>query len=425
MRWNIVTLFPEFFASPLDCALMGSARQRGIVEVSLFNPRDMTTDRHKSVDDRPYGGGPGMVMAPGPLARTLKSIPDPGRMLLLTPSGRPFTEACARELVREEALTLICGRYEGIDARLESLFPLEPVSIGDFVLNGGECAALAVMESVSRLLPGYMGHEESGRDESFSSSLLEHPHYTRPEEYEGERVPPVLTGGDHARIERWRREESLRRTLAMRPELLEDALLDKKDMEWLAAQRREEEARGLFIGLVHYPVLSAQKKTLAVSLTNLDIHDICRSSRTYGLGGVYVITPLEDQQRLLKELLVFWTEGPGSAANPHRARALSLARGAGDVREAAEDIFLRTGRRPRLVATGASLAGTLNACGLRHLLKEEPVFLLFGTGHGLAPGLLKACDATLPAIRPCGAYNHLSVRAAAAIVLDRLFGDWR
>lgn len=425
MHWNIVTLFPEFFSSPLDCALMGSARQRGLVSFSLLNPRDMATDRHKSVDDRPYGGGAGMVMALGPLVRTLASLPRPGRMLLLTPSGRSFTEAYAQELAREETVTLICGRYEGIDARLEALFPLEAVSIGDFVLNGGECAALAVVESVSRLLPGYMGHEESCRDESFSASLLEHPHYTRPEEYEGRRVPAVLTGGDHARIGGWRREESLRRTLAMRPDLLEGALLEKKDLEWLAAQRREEGARSLFIGLVHYPVLSARKKTLAVSLTNLDIHDICRSSRTYGLGGVYIITPLEDQQRLLEELLAFWTKGQGSVANPHRARALSLARGALDVREAAEDIFRRTGRRPRLVATGASLAGSLSVSGLRHLLKEEPAFLLFGTGHGLAPGLLKACDATLPAIRPCGAYNHLSVRAAAAIVLDRLFGDWR
>ncbi len=419
-----MSLFPEFFTSPLSCALMQKGREAGLVDFSLFNPRDAAKDKHKTVDDRPYGGGPGMVMMLDPLVKTLRAMPQPGRILLMSPKGRPFTQNLAHELSREHALTLICGRYEGIDARLESLFPLEEISVGDMILNGGETAALAIIESVSRLLPGFMGHEESGTDESFSDGLLEYPHFTRPEEYEGLAVPEILRSGDHGQIKRWRRDKALDATVRMRPELLEKARLSEQDMEYLRTRQRRAAGRNLFLTLVHYPVLSAQKKSLAVSLTNLDIHDIARSSCTYGLGAFYVATPLEDQQKLLSVLLEHWVNGPGSIANPDRAKALSLVRGVAHVQDAVDDIARKTGQRPRIIATSARGAGSMGFTELRELLAEEPALLLLGTSHGLAPQILAQCDGMLPPIRACGPYNHLSVRAAAAITLDRILGDW-
>ena len=221
LRFHLVSLFPEFFRSPLETALLGRAREAGIVDFSFHDPRSFSTSRHHHVDDRPYGGGPGMVMQGEPVAAALRSIEKPGRMILLAPSGRPLNDALARELAREEDLTLICGRYEGLDARLLDIFPLEPVSVGEAVLNGGETAALAVIESVARLVPGFMGKEESGDDESFSNGLLEYPQYTRPEVWEGRAVPPVLLEGNHQKIDAWRGQQSRERTRLRRPELYE------------------------------------------------------------------------------------------------------------------------------------------------------------------------------------------------------------
>jgi len=176
MRFTVVTIFPEFFDSPLSCGLLSKARDKGLVEVSFINPRDHSTDRHHNVDDRPYGGGPGMVMAVAPLRRALSTLESDTRLLMLSPKGRPLTQGLARDLAREKSLALICGRYEGIDARLEEVLPIEPVSVGDFVLNGGEAAALCLIEAVGRLVPDFMGKDESADEESFSSGLLEHQH---------------------------------------------------------------------------------------------------------------------------------------------------------------------------------------------------------------------------------------------------------
>ncbi|MFV0421163.1 tRNA (guanosine(37)-N1)-methyltransferase TrmD [Oleidesulfovibrio sp.] len=423
MRFNIVTLFPEYFDSPLACGLMGKARENGLVDVNFVNPRDFTTDKHRTVDDRPYGGGPGMVMMPGPLADALRSLPQAGRILLMAPKGRPFTQALAKELAAEENVTVICGRYEGIDARLESIFPIEPVSMGDFVLNGGETAAMAVLEATGRLVPGYMGHEESGEEESFSSGLLEYPHYTRPEVFEGHEVPEILRSGDHGRIARWRRDQALTTTLRNRPDILCNAEIDYNDLKTLRKIDRERPGRNLYCALVHYPVVNKENKSVAVSLTNLDIHDIGRCSCTFGLGGYYITTPIEDQKRLLDGLLRHWTDGPGVSANPDRGTALRLVRGVSTVEDAIADIEQRTGQRPTVIATSARGAGDTGFESVRNMLREKPVLLLFGTAHGLAPDVLEKCDGILRPIRSLDGYNHLSVRTAAAIIVDRVLGD--
>lgn len=436
MRFTILTLFPEFFSGPLTCAQVARAREAGLIQVDLVNPRDFSTNRHNHVDDRPYGGGPGMVMMPEPLAAALASVARPGRKIVLAPSGRPLTQALARELAQEPALTLVCGRYEGIDERLLEAEGLESVGVGEAVLNGGEAAALCLLEAVARLVPGFMGKEESGDDESFSAGLLEYPHYTRPEVYQGRAAPEILRGGSHARINRWRREAALKRTLERRPELLQEAPLSGEDLNFLRGLTRPAAlGRSLFLCLLHHPVLDKAGKTSTVSLTNLDIHDMCRVSRTYELGGVLLATPLSDQRELGQRLLTHWTEGAGGRANPDRAQALRLGRMVESLDEALAWVTDQAGQAPRLVATCARagyrpargrkerLLAFTPAATVRSWLKETPVVLVLGTGHGLAPEVLTRADAIVSPVRGFSAYNHLPVRAAAAILVDRLLGD--
>lgn len=423
VNFNLVTIFPEFFETPLSCGLVGKAKESGLVRINLVNPRDFAEGRHRSVDDRPYGGGPGMVMMPGPTAAALRSIENPGRGILLSPRGRPLTQKLAADLVEEEHLTLVCGRYEGIDQRLIELFAMDEISVGDFVLNGGEAAALCLVESVSRLLPGFMGHDQSPEDESFARGLLEHPHYTRPEVFEGLPVPDVLLSGDHAAIAEWRRKQALIETLRKRPELLADAELGRADSEYLAGESRLRLGRNLYVGLVHYPVINKNKKVKAVSLTNLDIHDISRVSRTYGLPGFYIVTPLEDQQRLAARLIDHWIGGKGGKVNPDRAAALSLIRIKPDLDRVLDDIESERGTRPRIVATGANVANGLTVEAVRSWVRDHPVLLLLGTAWGLAPQIMDRADGVLRPIRFLDDYNHLSVRAAAAVFIDRLLSD--
>jgi tRNA (guanine37-N1)-methyltransferase len=232
MRIDILTLFPEMFESPLDFSILKRAQEQGIVAITVTNIRDFAADRYRKVDDKPYGGGAGMVMMPGPVFDCFEHVeklaPHRGRVILLTPQGERFHQAQARALAREERLILIAGRYEGFDERIRVGLAAEQLSIGDYVLNGGELAALVVVDAVVRLLPGALGDEESAREDSFSGGVLEYPQYTRPEEFRGMKVPEILRSGDHGRIARWRHEQALERTRQWRPDLLE-AREDKRE----------------------------------------------------------------------------------------------------------------------------------------------------------------------------------------------------
>jgi len=236
MRIDLLTLFPEFFLSPLNQSMLRRAQALGKVEFRVLNIRDFTTDRHQVTDDRPFGGGPGMVMKPEPLVAAIRRVrqEDPNtRVILLSPSGRLFDQEMAVELAQVPGLMLVCGHYEGVDERVRHFIDDE-ISIGDYVLTGGEIPALVVVDAVTRLIPGVLGNEAATAEESFQTGLLEYPHYTRPREFEGHPVPEVLLSGDHARIALWRRQQALRRTLALRPDLLEKATLSAEDQEFLA-----------------------------------------------------------------------------------------------------------------------------------------------------------------------------------------------
>ena len=221
MHVHVVTIFPGLFPGPLGESITGRALAEGKVALSTVDPREFTTDRHRSVDDYPYGGGPGMVMRPGPLVEAIESVRRPdSRLVLLSPSGRLFTQALAGSLAREPHLLLVCGRYEGVDERVRLATGAEEVSIGDYVLTGGELAAMVVLDAVIRLLPGVLGSSDSSRDESHAEGLLEYPQYTRPAEFRALRVPEVLLSGHHAQVAAWRHQQALQRTLERRPDLL-------------------------------------------------------------------------------------------------------------------------------------------------------------------------------------------------------------
>lgn len=222
MRFDIVTIFPGMFESPLGESIIKRAREKGIVEFHFHDIREHTLDKHRSVDDTPYGGGAGMVMTPGPIVAAVEAVPRAGNCLkiLLTPKGEKFSQAIARELTAFEQLILVCGRYEGIDERARNIISDREISIGDYVVSGGEIPAMVVIDAVTRLIPGVLGNEESTRHESFELDLLEYPQYTRPELFRGERVPEVLLSGNHAEIEKWRKEQSLASTRKRRPDLI-------------------------------------------------------------------------------------------------------------------------------------------------------------------------------------------------------------
>jgi tRNA (guanine37-N1)-methyltransferase len=232
VRIDVVTIFPEYFG-PLDVSLLGKARERGLVDLRVHDLRERTGDVHRTVDDAPFGGGPGMVMKPEPWYAALRALADgPAprpRVVVPTPSGRLLTQALVEELAAEPWLAIACGRYEGIDRRVVDEFADDEVSLGDYVLAGGEAAALVIVEAVTRLLPGVVGNAESVADDSHTTGLLEGPVYTRPASYEGRDVPPVLLSGDHGAIARWRRDEALRRTATLRPDLVARVPLDARD----------------------------------------------------------------------------------------------------------------------------------------------------------------------------------------------------
>ena len=242
MHFDIHTLFPGMFQGPLSESILKRAQEQGLLSITLHNIRDATSDKHHVVDDYPYGGGAGMVMKPDPLFASIEAAYQGGPIILLSPQGRLFTQQIARELSQEARLTLICGHYEGIDERVRQHLVTDELSIGDYVLTGGELPAMVVVDAVSRLLPGVLGGEESILEESHSSGLLEYPHYTRPPDYRGWRIPDVLLSGNHAEIAKWRRKESLRRTRERRPDLFAKLdLSSKEDMKLLQELEIEEE----------------------------------------------------------------------------------------------------------------------------------------------------------------------------------------
>jgi tRNA (guanine37-N1)-methyltransferase len=430
MDFEVVTLFPEMFESFLAAGLLGKAVKNGTVKVAFTNPRDFAPGAHRKVDDTPYGGGVGMVMQAPILVEAIEAAVaarGPAHRVLLTPVGKPLTQARVRELAAKPRVLLVCGRYEGVDERVRALAIDEEISLGDFVLTGGEPAAMALVDAVARYVPGVLGDATSADDESFSAGRLEYPQYTRPPEFRGQAVPEILLSGDHAKIRAWRDAESLERTRTRRPDLLasERAATDER-VDGAAAAAL---ASRTHVALVHHPVYDKNHKVVTTAVTNLDVHDIARAARTFALAGYVLVSPIAAQRELIGRIIGHWTDadGEGRAHNSKRSEALANVSCVASLDDAiAQVAAAHGGERPFVVATAAR--GRANTLGTAELVRvrsgeTRPVLIVFGTGWGLTDEVFTKVDATLHPIKGATEYNHLSVRAAVAIVLDRFFGQ--
>lgn len=422
VNFTVITIFPQMLSSPLGHSILKKAEENGLVKFTLVDLRDYTTDRHHMTDDYPYGGGQGMVMKPEPLVAAIEHARNQAqrcRVILLSPRGRVFNQRTAQRLSAEQGIVLICGRYEGIDERVQA-FVDEEISVGDYTLSGGEPAAVVVIDAVARLIPGVLGNENSPTEESFTDGLLEYPQYTRPEEFRGMKVPDVLLSGDHERIKQWRRQQSLSLTRARRPDLLAKAAPSAEQ----SAEANPTTAP-VYLALLHHPVYDKNGAVVTTAVTNMDIHDISRAGRTYGARGFFVVTPVKALQKLARKIIEHWETGYGSQYNATRKDALALARICDALDDAIIAVERETGAKPVIVATSARPAGSRASFTLmKDMLHKEtrPFLFLFGTGWGLTETILSQADYVLEAIDGHTDFNHLSVRSAAAIILDRLLG---
>jgi tRNA (guanine37-N1)-methyltransferase len=417
VSFTVITLFPGMFDSPLAHSILKRAREKQLIDVGFVDPRDFTSDKHRTVDDTPYGGGQGMVMKPEPLVAAIeaarKKLKRP-KVILLSPQGKLFDQAEAARLSREEEIVLVCGRYEGVDERVKA-FVDEELSVGDYTLSGGELPALVVIDAVARLIPGVLGNAQSPAEDSFSNGLLEYPQYTRPEEFRGMKVPEVLVSGDHEKIRRWRYEASVALTRARRPDLLAK----------ISPPAQKIRHPRLYIALLHHPVYDKNREVVTTAVTNMDVHDIARAARTYGLKAFYVVTPVKALQKLSLKIIAHWETGYGAEYNETRKDALALARVTDTLDDTIIDIERECGAKPRLIVTSARKGDRRSPfTEIRNVLLREtaPFLILLGTGWGLTDEVLARSDYILEPIEGDSDYNHLSVRSAAAIILDRLLG---
>jgi tRNA (guanine37-N1)-methyltransferase len=436
MKFSVVTILPELIEPALTAGVVGRAREAGVITVETLSPREFTSDKHRTVDDSPYGGGPGMVMKPEPLLAAIAKVAGdpPARRILLSPAGTPLTQARVRELATLPHLVLVCGRYEGIDERVIELAIDEEISLGDYVLSGGELGALVIIDAVSRLVPGVLGEATSVDDESHSAGLLEYPQYTRPPTLGDHAVPAILSSGNHAAIAAWRRARSLERTARRRPDLyarFQPTAADRKLMPPPLASRTH-------LALVHHPVVDRTGKVVTSSLTNFDIHDLARSTLTYGLAAYHIVTPITSQREKAEHIASLWLEDQAGTppsrkppASGSRAHALALVRTADSIDTVIAELTAEYGTAPLVVGTSARPESfpTAQRRSPSELLAEAslipgPLLILLGTGWGLADSLIPSVSRVLAPIEGGSDWNHLSVRSAGAILLDRLFDRW-
>ncbi|MDZ4678267.1 MAG: tRNA (guanosine(37)-N1)-methyltransferase TrmD [Oligoflexia bacterium] len=425
MRFDVMTIFPKMFESPFKEGIVGQAITSNKIELKFWNLRDHATDAHKTIDDRPFGGGDGMVMLPEMLKLTLDKIQSDKRrrVIYLSPQGPVLTQEKAKRLAIDyDQVVLICGRYGGIDERFIENYVDEELSIGDYVISGGELAAMVVIDAVARFMPGVLGNDLSPVEETFKENLLEQPLYTRPREFEGKQVPEVLLSGHHQKIKEWQRSQRILRTLNKRPDLLTKAEVTKDEI--LKASEVLPLRKNIAVGLIHYPVYNKTGEVVATNVTNLDIHDIARACRTYGIDQFYIITPAEEQLAFVGRVLAHWQSGRGTQYNPVRKDSLINTKTAPSIEAALEDWGVKG---TKLVATSArEVMGPQNIGypEIREKALKEPIFLVFGTGWGLENTLVRRMDYILDPIRGRAGdgFRHLSVRSAVSITLDRVLG---
>ena len=417
MKISILTAFPDLMQNYLSASVLGRGIASGKLDAEVLDIRDYAQGDYRQIDDYCYGSG-GMVLMPEPLGKALESLSQGVKPYVVYPSpqGTRLHQELVEDLARKEHLVILCGHYEGVDERFTQKYVDLEVSLGDFVLTGGEMPAMAIVDAISRLIPGVVGKSTAVQDDSFYSGMLDNPHYTRPASWQGSDVPEVLLSGDAKAIEKWRRRQSVERTLKRRPDIVGRAGI----MPWLSG--------GAYVMEVHYPVLDKRGEKSSTAITGMDIHDIARACRTYGIKKYLLVTPLAQQREMAKRIIGHWTEGWGSTYNPDRKEAFSTIKIFASVPKALAWVKEKEKREPYKIATTAkSQQEATHWLTLKReimLGDRSPVFI-FGTGWGLHDEVLQTSDAVMtPITGGTDNWNHLSVRSAVSITLDRFFG-WR
>lgn len=417
MKITVITAFPELMRGYLAASVLGRGIAAGKLEAEVVDIRDFSEGSYRQIDDYCYGSG-GMMLMAEPLAKAVESVSGGAKPYVVYPSpqGVRLHQELVEDLARKEHLVIVCGHYEGVDERFTEKYVDMEISLGDFVLTGGEMPAMAIVDAVSRLIPGVVGSESSVEEDSFYSGMLDTPHYTRPAQWRGERVPEVLLNGDAKAIERWRRRQSVERTLDRRPDIAGRAGI----IPWLSG--------GAYVMEVHYPVLDKRGEKSSTAITGMDLHDIARACRTYGIKKYLLVTPIAQQREMAKRIAGHWTSGWGADYNPDRREAFSTLKIFASVQKAiawAEE----KEKKPvfKIATTAKRHAGAQHWLTLKReiLRRDHSPLIIFGTGWGLHDEVMEMADAVMTPI--CGGkdgWNHLSVRSAVSITLDRFFG-WR
>lgn len=441
MKYQIITLFPDLFTPFQTNTLISRACRDGLISIETQQLRDYAINTQGQVDDAPYGGGGGMVCRVESSVAAVEAAKknDPSaKVILFTPRGEPLTQDRARALVEERqksgsGLILFCSRYEGVDERFVQGWVDHEFSVGDAIYMGGEVPAMAFLEATARLVPGVLGNDESLEEESFELGGLEYPQYTRPAEFRGMKVPEVLLGGNHGEVAKWRKERSLLDTSIRRPDLLGDSIENSR-VEEKSIKKQTKQGSGkaakvkrppLYLALMHHPVVDKQGEIITSSVTNLDVHDIARSVRTFDLDGYYVVHPSLALRKLIKKVCDHWATEAGLRYNSNRSEALKYIQTLPAFDDVLSDIQEKHGTLPQVIVTSAQAGERMSSFDdFRDLLPhiDTPLLILFGTAWGLHSSIIDRAEYRLAPIYGPGEYNHLSVRSAVAIILDRLFG---
>lgn len=429
MNISILSVFPQIYDQFLSTSLIARAQEQGLVTIhrtSFFS----YAEPKERIDAPSFGHGAGMLIRPDVVQKAVDDIEQKqGKAfkIFFSPHGKkldqPLLKEISTKIQETKHLMLIAGRYEGMDARVEQIYADELISIGDFVLMGGDIPAMVLLEGLLRLIPGVVGKQESIEKESFSGAFVDYPEFTAPVVWKGLEVPAVVRSGNHAELRSWRMQQAVKRTIAHHTDWLKSTPLTSEEKAVV-----KEAIPAHYLILTHADVLIGrqEKQVGTTSVTSLDIHDIARSCATYGIKSYFIVTPLKDQQAVVNVLLDFWQKGVGVEYNKNRHQAVKSVSVKQSVEEAISAIEQAEGIKPILIATSArevaqekriSFSDQGAVWGL-----ARPIVFIFGTGQGLTPEFINRCDYLLPPVLGLTNFNHLSVRSAVAVILDRWLG---
>ncbi len=427
MKVSVLSVFPHLYKDFLKTSLIGRAQEKGQVSFDVAGFSDFCKPKER-LDGPTVGHGTGMAIRPEVMERAVEGLEakhGKAYRIFLTPQGSKLNQDKAKQLAaifeKKEHVMLVAGRYEGIDARAQEEYADLEISIGDYILMGGDLPAMVLLESVLRYMPGVVGKTESVQKDSFSGPFIDFPTYTTPpREWKGRAIPEVLLSGNHAEIEEWRQEVSASWSIREHFEWLRSHCKEKADRE-----RAAKHIPSHYAALLHDEVIIQQGQVGTSSVTSLDVHDIARSGRTYGIKEYFMVTPLEDQQKIVGKILDFWKEA-GIDYNKQRHEAVKIVTLADSLDEVVERITEKEGKKPLVVGTSARSVGHAELITYKDQAKvwahNRPVLFVFGTAKGLAPQVLERCDYLLIPVEGFSDFNHLSVRSAIAIIYDRWLG---